>query len=115
MPNRSEAVLPSDAVRARTRAYQTKLAAFREQHPSLGDLRLLQFAVVQEYLKGQRYFVALHGRLLSELRADNQPHFLQRQEALKLFSALSELYELMQNINVQIGDVESHDRIIPSM
>lgn len=110
MPKKLEAVLPSDGVRVHTRTYQRKLAVLREQHGSLADLRLLQFAVVQEYLKGQRYFVALHGKLLSELRADQPPQPLQRQEALKLFNALAELYEVMQNINVQIGDVESHDR-----
>ena len=110
MPKKLETVLPSDALHAHTQSYLRRLAVLREQHANLGDLRLLQFAVVQEYLKGQRYFVALHGKLLSELRADCPPRVLQRQEALKLFSALAELYELMQNINVQIGDVESHDR-----
>lgn len=110
MPKKLEAVLPSDAVRVHTRTHQRKLATLREQHASLGDLRRLQFTVVQEYLKGQRYFVALHSKLLADLRADNQPQLLERQEALKLFSALSELYELIQNINVLIGDIESHDR-----
>jgi hypothetical protein len=109
MPNKLEAVLPSDAVRVHTRAYRRRLASLCEQHASLGDLRLLQFTIVKEYLKGQRYFVALHGKLLSELRADNQLQFLERQEALKLFSALSELYELMRSINAHIADVESHD------
>ena len=110
MPKKLEAVLPSDAVRVHTRTYQQKLAVLRDQHANLGDLRLLQFNVVQEYLKGQRYFVALQGKLLSELRSDHPPQLLQRQEALKLFSALAELYELMQSINVQVGDVESHDK-----
>lgn len=109
MPNKLEAV-PSDELRVHTRSYQRKFAILRDQHGTISELRLLQFTVVQEYLKGQRYFVALHGKLLSQLGADDPPHFLQRQEALKLFSALSELYDLIRTVNAHIVDVEVHDR-----
>ena len=110
MPNKLEAVLPSNKVRAHTRGLQKKLVSLRDQHAPLSDFRLLQFTVVQEYLKGQRYFVSLQGRLLSELRADGHPLLGQRREALKLFTALSELYDLMRNVNAHIAELESQER-----
>jgi hypothetical protein len=110
MPTKVEAVLPSDELRAHTRSYQKRLASLHVHGAQLRELRLLQFTLVQEYLKGQRYFIALHSKLLSQLAAESQPHFLQRQEALKLFSALSELYDLMRAVNADIADLEAHDR-----
>jgi hypothetical protein len=75
-----------------------RTSALQRSGAALHDWRRLQYDALVVYLDGQRSFVAIQSMLLTSIKADRDVHQRQRAYALELFSALTELHDVMRCI-----------------